>query len=191
MTMNIVLVKNMVCQRCVVSVEDILNKAAVPFHKVLFGEIHLPHELNREQKENLSAVLKKEGFELIESHKKELIEKIRLLLIKRARNEVDKNEIRLNLSTYLSEKLLYEYTYLSSLFSEAEGRTIENFFIEQRIVKAKEMLLYGKMTLSEIAFELGYNSTAYLSSQFKKITGVTPSYFKEAVIARRKELEKV
>ena len=70
MTMNIVLVKNMVCQRCVVSVEDILNKAAVPFHKVLFGEIHLPHELNREQKENLSAVLKKEGFELIDSHKK-------------------------------------------------------------------------------------------------------------------------
>jgi AraC family transcriptional regulator len=191
MTMNIVLVKNMVCQRCVVSVEDILNKAAVPFHKVLFGEIHLPHELKQEQKENLSAVLKKEGFELIDSHKNELIEKIRLLLIKRARNEVDKNEIRLNLSTYLSEKLLYEYTYLSSLFSEAEGRTIENFFIEQRILKAKEMLLYGKMTLSEIAFELGYNSTAYLSSQFKKITGVTPSCFKEAVIARQKELEKV
>ena len=128
MTMNIVLVKNMVCQRCVVSVEDILNKASVPFHKVLFGEIHLPHELNREQKENLAAALKNEGFELIDSHKNELIEKIKLLVIKRARNEVDKNEIRLNLSTYLSEKLLYEYTYLSSLFSEAEGRTIENFF---------------------------------------------------------------
>jgi AraC family transcriptional regulator len=189
--MNIVLVKNMVCHRCVVSVEDILNKAAIPFHEVLFGEIHLPHELNREQKENLSSVLKKEGFELIDSHKNELIEKIRLLLIKRARNEVDKNEIRLNLSTYLSEKLLYEYTYLSSLFSEVEGRTIENFFIEQRIIKAKEMLLHGQMTLSEIAFELGYNSTAYLSSQFKKTTGITPSYFKEAVSVRRKALEKV
>ena len=189
--MYIVLVKNMVCQRCVVSVEDILNKAAVPFHEVLFGEIHLPHELNREQKENLSAVLKKEGFELIDSHRNELIEKIRLLLIKRARNEVDKNEIKLNLSTYLSERLLYEYTYLSSLFSESEGRTIEHFFIEQRIIKAKEMILYGQMTLSEIAFELGYNSTAYLSSQFKKITGITPSCFKGSVNARRKALEKV
>jgi YesN/AraC family two-component response regulator len=189
--MNIVLIKNMVCQRCVVSVEDILNKTAIPFHQVLSGEIHLPHELTVEQREILSSKLKNEGFELIDSHKKELIEKIRVLVIKRARNEVDKKESRLNLSTYLSENLLYEYTYLSSLFSEAEGRTIENFFIEQRIVKAKEMLLYGQMTLSEIAFELGYNSTAYLSSQFKKITGTTPSSFKEAVIERRKALEKV
>ncbi len=189
--MNIVLVKNMVCHRCVTSVEDILKNAEVPFNKVHFGEIHLPVELDREQKENLSATLKKEGFELIDSHRNELIEKIRLLVIKRARNEVDKSDIRLNLSTYLSEKLLYEYTYLSSLFSKAEGRTIENFFIEQRIVKAKEMLLYGKMTLSEIAFELGYNSTAYLSSQFKKITGITPSCFKGSVNARRKALEKV
>jgi AraC family transcriptional regulator len=189
--MTIVLVKNMVCPRCVASVENILNEAAVPFNKVHFGEIHLPEELNCDQKKILSATLKNEGFELIDSHMNELIEKIRLLVVKRARNEVGKEEIRLNLSTYLSEKLHYEYTYLSSLFSEAEGRTIENFFIEQRIVKAKEMLLYGKMTLSEIAFELGYNSTAYLSSQFKKITGVTPSYFKDAEIRRRKALEKV
>jgi len=172
----------------VVSVEEILNKTAVPFHKVIFGEIHLKNEISREQKENLVANLKNEGFELIESHMSELIEKIKLLVIKRARNEVDRKEIKLNLSAYLSEKLHYEYTYLSSSFSAVEGRTIENFFIEQRIEKAKELLGYGQMTLSEIAYELDYSNTAYLSTQFKKITGITPSCFREAGIANRKAL---
>jgi len=172
----------------VVSVEEILNKTAVPFHKVIFGEIHLKNEISREQKENLVANLKNEGFELIESHMSELIEKIKLLVIKRARNEVDRKEIKLNLSAYLSEKLHHEYTYLSSSFSAVEGRTIENFFIEQRIEKAKELLGYGQMTLSEIAYELDYSNTAYLSTQFKKITGITPSCFREAGIANRKAL---
>lgn len=188
--MNIVLVKNMVCHRCIVSVEDMLVKAAIPFHKVLFGEIHFANELSSVQKETLVGNLKKEGFELIESHMSELIEKIKLLVIKRARNEVDKNEIRINLSTYLSEKLHLEYTYLSSSFSAVEGRTIDNFYIEQRVEKAKELLSYGQKTLSEIAFELGYSNTAYLSTQFKKTTGTTPTDFKEAGIARRKALDK-
>lgn len=188
--MNVVLVKNMICHRCVVSVEDILNKSAVPYHKVLFGEIHLPAEINREQKEKLAANLKNEGFELIESHMSELIEKIKLLVIKRARNEGDKNEFRKNLSTYLSQNLNLEYTYLSSSFSAVEGRTIDNFFIEQRVEKAKELLSFGRMTLSEIAFELGYSNTAYLSTQFKKTTGMTPTEFKEAGIARRKAIAK-
>ena len=179
----------MVCPRCVVSVEDILNKALIPFHKVLFGEIHLDNELSRVQKESLAGNLKNEGFELIENHMSELIEKIKLLVIKRARNEVDKNDIRINLSTYLSEKLHFEYTYLSSSFSALEGRTIDNFFIEQRIEKAKELLSYRQKTLSEIAFELGYGNTAYLSTQFKKTTGTTPTEFKEAGIARRKALD--
>ena len=189
--MNIVLVKNMVCHRCIVSVKDILNKSAIPFHKVIFGEIHLANELNLEQKEILSAKLKDEGFELIDSRLNGLIEKIKLLVIKRARNEVDKKESKLNLSTYLSEELHYEYTHLSSLFSEVEGRTIESFFIDQRIEKAKELIFFGQMTLSEIAFELDYKSSAYLSSQFKKITGTTPSRFKESGIARLKTLNKV
>ena len=122
--MNIVLVKNMLCQRCVVSVEDILKKTAVPFHKVIFGEIHLTNEISREQKENLVANLKNEGFELIESRMSELIEKIKLLVIKRARNEVDRKEKKLTLSAYLSEKLNYEYTYLSSSFSCCRNRCI-------------------------------------------------------------------
>ena len=191
MTMDILRVKNMVCHRCILSVEDILNKSAIPFDKVLFGEIYLKNEISREQKENLSANLKNEGFEVVDTRLNGLIEKIKMLVIKRVRNEVDKKESKPNLSTYLSEELHYEYTHLSSLFSEVEGRTIENFFIEQRIEKAKELIFYGQMTLSEIAFELDYKSSAYLSSQFKKITGTTPSDFKESGIARLKALNKV
>ena len=181
MKMDILLVKNMVCHRCILTVENILIKSAIPFDKVLFGVIHLKKDISQEQKKNLSSNLKNEGFELIDSRLNGLIEKIKLLLIKRARNEVDKKDIKLKLSTYLSEELHYEYTHLSSSFSEVEGRSIENFFIEQRIEKAKELIFYGQMTLSEIAFELDYKSSAYLSSQFKKITGTTPSSHREAV----------
>ena len=191
MKMDILLVKNMVCHRCILTVENILIKSAIPFDKVLFGVIHLKKDISQEQKENLSSNLKNEGFELIDSRLNGLIEKIKLLLIKRARNEVDKKDIKLKLSTYLSEELHYEYTHLSSSFSEVEGRSIENFFIEQRIEKAKELIIYGQLTLSEIAFELDYKSSAYLSSQFKKITGTTPSDFKESGIARLKALNKV
>lgn len=191
MALNTVLVKNMVCHRCVLTVEDILEKAGIPFQKVLFGEIHLAQELSKEQRQMLTEKLEKVGFELIDNHTSGLIEKIKLLVMQKARKEVSEKEARQNLSVYLSEKLNYEYTHLSSLFSTVEGRTIENYFIEQRIEKAKELLIYGQMTLSEIAYELDYSSTAHLSAQFKKTTGLTPSYFKEVDIAKRKALDKV
>jgi len=185
------LVKNMVCNRCVLSVEDILNKASIPYNKVLFGEIHLKRELTQKQKDNLTAELNKVGFELIDGHTTALIEKIKQLIIKKARNEDHVNEKKLNLSKYLSDKLNYEYTHLSSQFSAIEGRTIEQYFIEQRIEKVKELIIYRQMTLSEIAFELNYSSVAHLSGQFKKITGLTPSYFKEVGAAKRKALDKI
>jgi AraC family transcriptional regulator len=188
---NILLIKNMVCNRCVMTVESILKKAGIPFHKVLFGEIHLHEALSEKQKQVLETELQGVGFELIDTHVSGLIEKIKHHVIKKARNEVDQKEIKLNLSQYLSDKLNYEYTHLSSLFSSVEGRTIENYFIEQRIEKAKELLVYGQKTLSEIALDLDYSSTAHLSSQFKKITGLTPSYFKEVGAAKRKALDKV
>jgi len=180
----------MVCLRCKLSVEDILNKAEIPFSKVILGEIHLTNELSPEQKEMLSLELKKEGFELIDNHMSELIEKIKMLVTKRAKNNIDKKENKLTLSAYLTEKLHYEYTHLSSSFSAAEGRTIENYFIEQRIEKAKELLYYGQMTISEIAIKLDYSSVAYFSTQFKKITGVTPSYFMKVGNAKRKAIDK-
>lgn len=95
------------------------------------------------------------------------------------------------MSTYLSSYLNHEYTYLSGLFSSIEGRTIENYFIEQRIEKAKELIVYGQLTLSEIAFQLEYSSVAHLSSQFKKITGLTPTYFKQLGSSKRKSLDRV
>lgn len=188
---TILLVKNMVCNRCVMTVENILKDVTIPFSKVLFGEIHLHTELTKTQKDVLQQRLESVGFEVIDNHIGGLIEKIKLHVIKKARNEVGKAENSMNLSTYLSNTLNYEYTHLSSLFSEIEGRTIENLFIEQRIEKAKELLIYGQMTLSEIAFEMDYSSVAYLSNQFKKITGLTPSHFKKVGIAKRKSLDKI
>ncbi len=181
----------MVCNRCVLTVENILEKTNIPYQKVLFGEIHVMDSFTPLQKQQLQESLEKVGFELIDNHTSGLVEKIKKHVIAKARNDVSEQEGRLNLSAYLTSKLNYEYTHLSSLFSGIEGRTIENYFIEQRIEKAKELLIYGQKTLSEIAYELEYSSTAHLSSQFKKVTGLTPSHFKEVGAAKRKSLDKV
>jgi len=191
MSSIILLVKNMVCHRCVLAVEDILKNAGISFQKVITGEIHFEYEIGEEQKERLKKDLAGIGLELIDNRMSGLIEKIKQLVIKKARNEVDETDNKTKLSNYLSDKLHHEYTYLSSFFSSVEGRTIENYFIEQRIEKAKELLVYGQMTLSEIAYELEYSSVAHLSSQFKKITGLTPSYFKQVGTQKRKSLDHI
>ena len=166
MSSTILLVKNMVCNRCAMVVENILKKSEIPFQKVIIREIHLQEAISVEKK-------------------------IKKFVIKKARNEVDEKDQKRNLSEYLSAHMNHEYTYLSSLFSSIEGRTIEKFFIEQRIEKAKELLVYGQHTLSQIAFELEYSSVAHLSSQFKKTTGLTPSFFKSVGASKRKSLDKV
>ncbi len=181
----------MVCYRCVMSVEDILNKRSIPFHEVLIGEIHLCDKLPDPQLQYLKTDLIKIGLELIDSRLGGLIEKIKQLVIKKARNEVNDKEKKAKLSSYLVSHLHHEYTYLSSLFSDTEGRTIENFFIHHRIEKAKELIVYGQLNLSEIAFELDYSSVAHLSGQFKKITGLTPSHFKEIGMSKRKTLDQI
>ena len=188
---TIIVVKNMVCQRCVMAVESILETGGIPFQKVTFGEIHLPGPLSEEKKDYLKTSLNNIGFEMIDSHAGSLIERIKQLVIKRARSEVGDADRKLKLSQYITDHVHHEYTYLSSLFSAVEGRTIENYFIEQRIEKAKELLIYDQLTLSEIAFALEYSSAAHLSSQFKKITGLTPTYFKEIGISKRRGLDKV
>ena len=187
---HLLLVKNMVCTRCVLTVEEILKKASISYQKVLFGEIHLDEPLSNDKRDELQEGLIRVGFELIDNHTGSLIEKIKKYVILKARNEAGK-ENALKLSIYLSSKLNYEYTHLSSLFSMVEGRTIENFFIDQRIEKAKELLVYGQMTLAQIAAELNYSSPAHLSNQFKKVTGLTPSYFKELGAVKRKSIDKV
>jgi AraC family transcriptional regulator len=191
MPTNILLVKNMVCHRCILAVEDILRNLEIPFQKVIVGEIHLPNNLTSQQVNMLNANLAKIGLELIDNRMSGLIERIKQLVLKKARNEVAEKEMKAKLSSFLSTHLHHEYTYLSSFFSSVEGRTIENYFIEQRIEKVKELLVYKEMTLSEIAFEMEYSSVAHLSNQFKKITGLTPSHFKEVGSNRRKLLDKV
>jgi AraC family transcriptional regulator len=185
------IVKNMVCHRCILAVENILKEEKIPFQKVIFGEIHLAERLSKDQAAALKAKLNTIGFEIIDSPAGALIEKIKSLIIKRARNEVDEKESKTKLSHYLSKNVNHEYTYLSSLFSSVEGRTIENYFIEQRIEKVKELLVYGELTLSQIAFDLDYSNVAHLSAQFKKVTGLTPTYFKEIGKARRKSIDKI
>lgn len=191
MSSTIVLVKNMVCLRCVMAVEDILRNEAIPFHQVTIGEIHLCDDLSKNQKLSLVQALEHIGFELIDNQTSGIVEKIKKLVIKRARNEISGEESKIKLSKYLSDAVNHEYTYLSSLFSSIEGRTIENYFIEQRIEKAKELLVYDQLTLSQIAYELEYSSVAHLSTQFKKITGLTPTYFKELGTEKRKALDNI
>ena len=191
MSSTTLLVKNMVCHRCILAVEGILQNEKIPFQKVSIGEINLTAGLSQDQKDRLAEKLNKIGFEIIDNYSGGLIEKIKQVVIKRARNEVDEKERKKKLSNYLSEKVNHEYTYLSSLFSSVEGRTIENYFIEHRIEKAKELLIYGQLTLSQIAFDLEYSSVAHLSTQFKKVTGLTPTYFKEVGMAKRKSLDKI
>lgn len=185
------LVKNMVCNRCITAVENILTAADIPFTNVQLGEIETVNPLDDSQRDNLSSKLKGIGFDIIDTKVSAIIEKIKQLIISRARNLVDDKEARLKLSTYISNHVHHEYTYLSNLFSSIEIRTIENYFIEQRIEYVKELLVYGELNLSEIALQLEYSSTAHLSAQFKKITGLTPSHYKQVGLEKRKSLDKV
>lgn len=191
MAPNILFVKNMVCHRCILAVGEILKNLSIPFQQVRIGEIHLAENLTKEQNELVCTNLAEIGLELIDNRMHGIVEKIKQLVLQKARKEVDAKEHKLKLSVFLSEHLHLEYTYLSSLFSSIEGRTIENYFIEQRIEKVKELLVYKEMTLSEIAFETEYSSAAHLSNQFKKITGLTPSHFKQVGSHKRKLLDQV
>ncbi len=191
MAPSILFVKNMVCHRCILAVKEILLKLSIQFQQVSIGEIHLTGSISKEQNDLLSTSLVKIGLELIDNRMRGMVEKIKQLVLMRARKEVDAKEHKMKLSVFLSEHLHHEYTYLSSFFSAIEGRTIENYFIEQRIEKVKELLVYKEMTLSEIAFEMEYSSVAHLSNQFKKITGLTPSHFKQVGSHKRKLLDQV
>ncbi len=186
---DVLLVKNMVCRRCLLAVEDVLIRSAISFIKVIAGENYFSEKISQKQTDMLSASLASIGLELINNRMSGMIEKIKQLVIKKARNEVEGKENKTKLSIYISQNLHHEYTYLSSFFSSVEGRTIESYFIEQRIEKVKELLVYKEMSLSEISFELEYSSVAHLSNQFKKITGLTPSHFKKLREKRRNMLE--
>lgn len=183
------LVKNMVCNRCINAVSNLLTELKVPYSSVQLGEISLLKDLSQGQINTLKNRLSELGFELLDDSRKKVIEKIKTIIIKQVHHN-ESNE-RYNLSEILSSSLHKDYSYLSNLFSEVEGITIEKYFINQKIEKAKELLVYDELSLSEIAFQLGYSSVAHLSSQFKKVTGLTPSHFKKLGSKPRISLDNV
>jgi len=179
----------MVCDRCKLVVSDILNKMGVHDAKVELGKTCLPNTLSGNQMSELRKRLEGVGFEIIDDLKSRLIEKIKIVILEMVYGKQD--FIKVNYSVYLEKKLGKSYHYLSNLFSEVEGQTIEKYIISQKIERVKELLVYEQLTLSEIAYELGYSSVSHLSVQFKKVTGLTPSHFKEIGLARRIPIDKV
>lgn len=186
---SIIHVKNMVCNRCILVVEQTLREMNYSFRSVSLGEIILEKGLSVNERESLQERLLNLGFVIIDDKKSRLIEEIKILVIELIYNK--SNTVNQNLSSYISEKLNYDYAYLSNLFSEVEGITIEKYAILQRIERVKELLVYDELTLSEIAYKMGYSNVAYLSNQFKKITGLTPSYFKKVGLTKRKPLDQI
>lgn len=171
------IIKNMVCPRCVTSVENILRNLKIPFYEVKLGEVHLPESLSAIQKTKLQAELKKVGFELIETRLNALVEKIKHEVSDYLNDQSTGKKLKL--SSYITQHIPNDYSYLSDLFSSVEGTTIEHYFIQKRIEKVKEYLVYNQLSLSEIADLLGFSSVHHLSAQFKKETGLTPSYFRK------------
>ncbi len=177
----------MVCSRCKMVVKSELEKLGLHPISVELGEVEIQENHIDSQKVNLLINLRLLGFDLIYNKKSKTIEKIKTLIIDLVHNK--NNELNINLSEYLSNHLLQDYNALSNLFSEVEGTTIEKYFINQKIEKVKELLMYDEMTLSEIAYQLNYSSVGYLSNQFKKVTGFSPTYFKQLKVKKRKQIE--
>ncbi len=188
---TVLYIKNMVCPRCIKVVREELEKLGYEILHIELGQVKLAHNKNELDTETIKSVLAKEGFELIEDSKAKLIDSIKTEIISLIQKYKDEDLEKLNFSKYLSKTFNRDYNYLSSLFSKTEGVTIEHYIILQKIEKAKELLKYGELTLSEIAYRLGYSSVQHLSRQFKQVTGLTASEFKNNVKLPRKFIDSV
>ena len=181
-------IKNMVCPRCIEAVEGIFSLMAKPA-QVTLGEAKTTTSFSEEEKELLKKNLSEKGFELLGDVKSALISQIKTKIVELVHHQ--ENPLNENLSTFLANSLEQEYSQLSRLFSSVEGMTIERYYTRQRVEKVKELIFYGEKSLSEIAYQMGYSSVAYLSAQFKKETGMTPSEFKSTGKANRKNLDEI
>lgn len=177
----------MVCSRCKMIVRDELIKSGLHPTSVELGEVEISEELNGERKDKLNMALRSFGFELIDDRKVRIIEKIKNEIVELVHYSED--QLKVKFSEHISRKLHHDYNYLSNLFSEVEGKTIEKYFIAQKIEKVKEFLKYDELSLSEIADRLGYSSVAYLSNQFKTQTGLTPTFYKSLRPNKRSNIE--
>ena len=179
----------MVSNRCKLAVKEVLKSLDLHFIIIDLGEIEIMEEISNEQRELLRTGLHTSGLELMDDNKAVLIEKIKTSIIDMI-HHCDE-PIKTNLSDYLSEKLNYDYTYMSNLFSEIQGTTIAQFAISHKIERIKELIIYDELNLSEIAWKMNYSSISYLSKQFKKFTGLTPSHFKKIKDKRRTPIEDI
>lgn len=188
---NTLYIKNMVCPRCIKVVQEELEKLGIKISSINLGEVETEQPKEKLPLQQLSEILKTNGFELIEDAKIKIIEQIKNEIIS-AIQQYEKIDLEsINFSKFLSKKLIKDYHYLSSLFSKMEGITIEHYIILQKIEKAKELLKYDELTLSEIAYQLGYSSVQHLSRQFKNITGMTASQFKNNQNNLRKPIDSI
>jgi len=181
-------IKNMVCPRCITAVENVFITIDAKPVQVQLGEVTLTNGLTDNQMSSLKEKLELLGFELLDDTRKLQIEKIKSIVINHIHHQED---VKFHFSELIARELNKEYSQLSKLFSITEGVTIEQFVILQKIEKVKELLIYNQLSLSEIAVKMGYSSVAHLSSQFKKVIGLTPSQFKAQGIHLRKALDKV
>lgn len=178
----------MVCIRCKMIVKAELEKLGISHINLVLGEVEVTQSMSQEQLDTLNEGLKNYGLELIQDKRAALIEKIKNTIIELI--HYSDEELKINFSNYLSQHLNYDYTYLSNLFSEFNGTTIEQFIIHRKIERVKELLVYDELNLSEIAWKLHYSSVQHLSTQFKKVTGLTPTFFKNKSVKRRQEIIK-
>ena len=179
----------MVCIRCQMVVKAELEKLGLQYIDVKIGEADIVDKISSEQIKQLDKALRKSGLLLMDNKKSIIVEKIKNAIIELVHYTDD--QIKGNLSDFLSEKLDYDYTYLANLFTEVKGITIEKFYLTHKIEKVKELIVYDELNLTEIAYRMNYSSVAHLSNQFRKITGLTPSHFKKLKIKRRGTLEEV
>jgi AraC family transcriptional regulator len=183
-------VKNMVCDRCIMIVDQQLNQLGFSVKDISLGKVEVEPEPNSAQLQDIGSALQVLGFELIDKEKDKLIEQVKNEVINLIHYS-DLNEIKQSLMHIIAGRLNKEYTYLSRLFSDGEGITIERYVIQQKIEKVKELLEYGELNLNEISYKMGYSSSAHLSAQFKTITGMSPSKYKSAKDQSRTPLDRV
>ena len=184
-----IFIKNMVCNRCIRAVQTIMDDLELSVKTIELGKV----EFNSSQEidyNTLEALLEKEGFELIDDDSSKVVSAIKAQIIEHVHNQNSETSF-IAIPEMLEQNLGKSYAGLSSLFSKVEGRTIEKYLIQQRVEKIKELLVYGEKTISEIAWELGYSSSQYLSSQFKAETGISPSKFRSMIDKKRKPLDEV
>ena len=182
-------IKYMVSLRCKMVVKEALRKLGLHFIVVDLGEVEIMEELTESQHDALKAALYDSGLELMDDKRAVLIEKIKNVIVEMVHYADELPKI--NYSNYISEKLHYDYTYLSNLFSEVKGVTIQQFIILHKIERVKELLLYEELNLTEISYQLQYSSVSHLSNQFKKVTGLTPSQFKLLKNRHRTPIEEI